>query len=323
MQVRYSIIVPVYNGENYLDRCISSVLAQKNEDWELLLIDDGSTDSSGLRIDGWAQKDSRIRSIHQPNSGQLFARRTGIDRSKGEYLLFLDCDDCWESNCLSRLDEVIAKDRPDMVLFAGQIYKNGENSGRIIGRISDSLSIVTPVQLQQRLLWTHDLNSLCLKAFQRRLFEHDAEDYSGFTPRSCGEDKAQLLFPTSRAKRIVYIPDVLYQYHHRAEGVMHSISLSTAEQMLANEMFNMLYRYASLWGMNDRKSRDKLDAYYLRNFLSVYYGIRKGTRTQQERNSLRNYPWRDVVNRRAFHLSAICLLNVKDQARLLAVALRL
>ena len=88
-----SVIVPVYNTEKYLRRCIDSVLAQTYADFELLLIDDGSKDKSGEICDEYAQKDARVRVFHKENGGVVQARRIGVEQSHGEYIYFLDSDD--------------------------------------------------------------------------------------------------------------------------------------------------------------------------------------------------------------------------------------
>lgn len=88
-----SVIVPIYNSEAYLDRCIQSVLEQTCNDFELLLIDDGSTDSSGTICDAYAAKDSRVRVFHKENGGVSSARNLGLDHAQGEYITFCDADD--------------------------------------------------------------------------------------------------------------------------------------------------------------------------------------------------------------------------------------
>lgn len=87
-----SIVIPVYNVEKYLDACVESVLKLQS-DWEAILVDDGSTDESGRLCDRWADKDSRISTVHQKNGGLSAARNTGIRNAQGEYVLFLDSDD--------------------------------------------------------------------------------------------------------------------------------------------------------------------------------------------------------------------------------------
>lgn len=89
----YSIIVPVYNAEKTLRRCIDSILAQTYPNFELILVDDGSKDSSATIIDEYASKDSRIIPIHQPNGGVSSARNAGLDNAYGDYVVFIDADD--------------------------------------------------------------------------------------------------------------------------------------------------------------------------------------------------------------------------------------
>ena len=88
-----SIIVPVYNTEKYLDRCIQSILSQTYTDFELLLIDDGSTDSSGVICDKYAEQDSRVRVFHKENGGVSSARNIGLDNANGVWITFCDSDD--------------------------------------------------------------------------------------------------------------------------------------------------------------------------------------------------------------------------------------
>ena len=91
--MRISVIIPVYNTEQYLSRCLDSILSQSFDDFELLLIDDGSTDSSGAICDSYAEKDSRVRVFHKENGGVSSARNLGLDNAKGDYVCFVDSDD--------------------------------------------------------------------------------------------------------------------------------------------------------------------------------------------------------------------------------------
>lgn len=103
MKPFFSVIIPVYNVGSYLRDCMQSVIVQKFSGWEAVLVDDGSTDSSGRLCDEWGLKDSRIRVIHQENKGLACARNTGMQAAAGEWLLFLDSDDFWKSDFLERL----------------------------------------------------------------------------------------------------------------------------------------------------------------------------------------------------------------------------
>ena len=105
---KLSVIVPVYNAEGYLDRAVDSVLAQTFADWELLLVDDGSTDGSAALCDRRAAGDGRIRAIHQQNAGPSAARNAGLDAARGDYAAFLDADDWLDPEMYARMFTAMA-----------------------------------------------------------------------------------------------------------------------------------------------------------------------------------------------------------------------
>ena len=115
MKVKVSIIVPVYNAEKTLERCINSILRQTYAEWEMIIIDDGSTDLSGQLCEQYALQDSRIIVIHQENKGVSAARNVGIDVAKGIYLIFVDSDDEIISTFLADYIEVAEREKSDVV----------------------------------------------------------------------------------------------------------------------------------------------------------------------------------------------------------------
>lgn len=118
---KISVIVPVYNTEKYLHRCIDSVLGQTFTDWELLLIDDGSTDSSSTISDEYASKDSRVRVFHRENKGLSSARNRGLEEACGDWVIFLDSDDVWaDEDGLTKLHLYAAYHNLDVLRFEYQ-----------------------------------------------------------------------------------------------------------------------------------------------------------------------------------------------------------
>lgn len=113
----FSIIVPVYKAEEYLKECVDSVLGQTYTDIELLLIDDGSPDNSGRLCDEFAEKDSRVKVFHKENGGTHTARNLGIEKSAGEYLMFMDPDDWLDLDTVELLAKRIEQEDPDVVRF--------------------------------------------------------------------------------------------------------------------------------------------------------------------------------------------------------------
>ena len=152
---KISIIVPVYNVEKYLKECVESVLAQTFIDFELLLIDDGSTDSSGAICDEYAQKDTRVRVFHKENGGVSSARNLGFDNAIGKYVIFLDADDYWFNiNALEQLYQTADENHVDIVrgeykavdgqgcdLFSRSIT----DKGRFANKVLDSVTFLKEI----------------------------------------------------------------------------------------------------------------------------------------------------------------------------------
>lgn len=122
----FSVIVPVYNVEKYLRECVDSILKQTFTDFELLLVDDGSTDSSPEICDDYAAKDERVKVIHNKNGGASVARNTGMKAAKGQYLINIDSDDCFLSDDIFEKLYNNSKDK-DIILFKYQKYFDDEN----------------------------------------------------------------------------------------------------------------------------------------------------------------------------------------------------
>ena len=132
--MKVSIIIPVYNTEQYLSRCIDSILGQSFTDFELLLIDDGSTDGSAKICDAYAEKDSRIRVLHKENGGVSSARNLGLNEAKGEWVVFVDSDDWISDNCIKVLTEPLRNKEFDIVV----------GDYRIIGEFPYNLELSLP-----------------------------------------------------------------------------------------------------------------------------------------------------------------------------------
>lgn len=135
--MKVSVIIPVYNGEKYLRKCVDSVLGQTFRDYELILVEDGSEDSTGRLCDEYALADSRVRVIHKRNEGLICARKDGIANAKGELIAFVDADDWIEEDFLEILVENMVRNQADIVItgcvkergHAAEILSNGIPDG--------------------------------------------------------------------------------------------------------------------------------------------------------------------------------------------------
>ena len=133
---RLSIIVPVYNAEDYLDRCLISIVEQDFVSYEVILVDDGSSDSSPLICDRYSAADSRFRTIHKKNGGVSSARNAGLDLAKGEYIMFVDSDDALLPDSLEMMFEHVTDE--DMVVGGYTVYISGVPGREVLPRRNHS-----------------------------------------------------------------------------------------------------------------------------------------------------------------------------------------
>ncbi len=211
-----SVIVPVYNVEAYLEKCVQSILRQTERDFELLLVDDGSTDSSGQLCEELAKKDSRIRVIHQENQGLGGARNTGIREAKGDWLLLVDSDDWIEPEILEKSLEAGLREEADMVVFP---FRSVDEEGRELAVFRENIPVGRAFALKERkdILLTAPVawNKLYRTAFFR-------ETGLAYPSRVWYEDIRTTPKLMALARRMVFLGDIGYNYLQRQGSIMNS-----------------------------------------------------------------------------------------------------
>ena len=140
-----SVIVPVYKVENYLDCCVQSIVNQTYSNLEIILIDDGSPDASGAMCDAWAEKDSRIRVIHQENAGGGAARNAGLDAARGERIAFVDSDDYIDPDFTEHLVTAAEQNNADLVIapYKMVIPAGATKPEQVLDKLQDELGVMT------------------------------------------------------------------------------------------------------------------------------------------------------------------------------------
>lgn len=207
-----SLIIPAYNVEKYLDGCLGSVTAQTYENLEIILVDDGSEDTSGAICDRWAERDHRIQVIHKKNGGPSSARNAGLDRAKGELIMFVDSDDLLHRqicehlyHCLSTAGADIAICDPVHIFDMTQFKFT----------FSEQRRIMAAGEAIREMWYQHSFLSSCWgKLYRRRVLEN-----LRFTEGRLYEDIDLLHQVFWRADRIVYDPSKLYGYVHRKNSI--------------------------------------------------------------------------------------------------------
>ena len=218
-----SVIVPVYGVEQYLPRCIDSILAQTFSDYELILVDDGSPDGCPDICDKYAAKDSRIRVIHKENGGVSAARNAAMDIACGEYVIFCDSDDSWDPQLLEKATKPLLTEGVDCVLFGLNICTD-EGIARTRSYPAEQYEFHTEQDIVNYLIRVLLVGkhgwSLCTHLFRRDIIEKYHIRICTFC-NNYAEDMGFVCRYMLHSKKMVSIPDCLYNYYMRHNSMMH------------------------------------------------------------------------------------------------------
>ena len=224
---KYSVLITVYNSEKYLEECFDSVLSQSYNDFEAVIVDDGSTDSSGKICDEYAKRDSRVKVIHKKNEGVNIARKVAFENSMGDYILTVDCDDIIDRDLIERVDEVLREKLYDIVMFDLSIFDN--ETGMITNKKMADKSTAYSEKNKKELyliLLNRCMNSLCTKCCRREIYGK-AFEYEKYMPMCHGEDWFQSAAQVREMKSGYYICRPMYHYRNLGSSLSHSFNLES------------------------------------------------------------------------------------------------
>lgn len=225
MKEKISVIIPVYNTEQYLEKCIQSVLDQTYTNLEIICVDDGSTDNSGAILDDFAKRDERIKVIHKENGGLVSARKTGVVLATGEYTSYVDSDDWIDIDMYDKLIEGIQGEHPDVVLFGSKkeypdktevryeslkpgIYHQNEFERLVNEHVQNCEYFYTPIVMQY--VWSKLFKTKLLKEEQLKV----SDDIS------LGEDCLSYAC-ILRANKVLVMDIQPYHYRVRPGSIVH------------------------------------------------------------------------------------------------------
>lgn len=311
--ILFSILIPVYNVEKYIDRCIKSVLQQDVSNWELWLINDGSTDNSGRICHKYESEDSRIHVIDQENHGLISARRNAIRHAKGKYTLFLDSDDFWEENCLNRLYNIINTVEPDIIMYTGYLYYSDNLKHEM--EMSFLEGNVNKEKIYEKIISSDELNAIWTKCIKTDILQKDPTDYSIYYNNSYGEDKLQFFYPITNCESVYYLPIPLYNYRQAANSMIHNLHVTLIEKKLHLEVWSVLFEYAKIWSMWDDNSKKLIGAYFLRHLISTFSIIYASSSSQDKQECLK-YGWGKCIPKFVIDNNSQTLLTRNEKIKL-------
>ena len=239
-----SIIIPIYNVEKYLSRCLDSVINQTYKHLEIILIDDGSTDGSPLICDNYQKKDKRIQVYHKTNGGLSSARNLGLNYCSGKYIAFIDSDDWVEFDFYKILIQLCEQYQVKMAC-CGRYDIDSKTGMRKIGLCPQVQEVITSIEILHRVLtWSHMDMSVCDKLFHKDLWVDNR-----FPIGKKSEDVAVMYKIISSIDAIVLYDRPLYNYYHREN------SITTSK--VSEHSFDIMYH------------ADEITSYISRNYPSL------------------------------------------------------
>lgn len=219
----FSIVIPAYNTEKELPRCVKSILCQSFEDYELIIVDDGSVDKTGVLIDEYSASDPHVVGIHQVNMGCSEARNTGIRNAKGKYLLFVDSDDRWgDEQALNKLNQLIKeKNHPDLICFGVKILnEDGKLVKTRLPKLPEDKQLTDKYEIFRYLVSRNEYFSTSyVKAIKREFFEEKRLHFQKGLLSEDIEWSARLMMFCSS---VAVLPEAFYERIRRNEGAITS-----------------------------------------------------------------------------------------------------
>lgn len=221
---KVSVVLPIYNVEKYLKKSVQSVQNQTYRNLEIILVDDGSKDSSGRICDELSNEDSRIQVVHKNNGGLASARNSGYEVATGEYVMYIDSDDCVKEDTVKKCVDAIERDKSDVVIFG---YEKVSEDGNILEVCSWDNKIYSHNEMTE-----HLYRAICEMSFGyawNKLYRKSILDKSGVLGDAKVIDREDLIYNMELLKywnKITYIDYVGYEYLQRSTSLLHNSNLA-------------------------------------------------------------------------------------------------
>ena len=256
-----SIIIPVFKVETYLEECLESICSQTYKSLEIIIIDDGSPDTSGKIADAYALKDARITVFHIDNIGAAGARNVGLKHCHGDYIAFVDSDDWLESSFIETMVQTILKKDVDLVQC--QFYDEYKNIS-CAHTITDSELLFSNQSFIRHLLYHWEDALLWNKIYRKELLENLL-----FTEGHCIDDEFFTYQALMKAGKTYLLTDLLYHYRQRKNSLMRSEEKKT--QRLKDRIEFVTERYDRLYRQYPELRRELLE-----NIINVFMEVMRG-----------------------------------------------
>lgn len=294
--MKISIVVPVFNCEKHLENCIESVINQSCSNWELILVDDGSTDRSFDICNFYSNKyPETIYVYHKKNEGQFLTRKFGILKCMGDYIGFLDADDLLDKDYVETICKNIKSfSFPDSICFGFHQFGNGIDKEI---KTTDSHNPIIFDSLEKRRFVYNQIiagklsGSMCSKVFKRDIITNCIPDENVVCSKRFAEDAYHTFTTLAHSNSILYINKTLYHYRYNLQGFSQGFETRNPEYFNSKYLFELIFNLLPIMGVDNSETRKTL---YERNFNETVYFMLKflrATKNIKRKKEIIDFDW--------------------------------
>ena len=282
----FSVIVPVYKVEKYLKNCVDSIIGQSYQEFELILVDDGSPDTCGEICDKYGTLDTRVKVVHKENGGLSSARNAGLDIATGKYVIFIDSDDFWDdANALEHIHNNLIETDADVLVFPAKRYYENEDKytyiitsdvyrSKIIDKdVNASIRYMIENNIYRAAAWNKVVKKSIIDSYSMRF----KNGYLSEDMDWCGD---LLLY----AQRFDFYDNPFYAYRQQRNG---SITAGKAEKLISDKLYMCEKGYGQVLKLQDKEKATLLASYYAYEY-SVLLGVSSGVRDKVLLSRIKN-----------------------------------
>ena len=281
-KINFSIIIPVYNAEKFVAASIDSALSQTYPAYEIILVDDGSTDKSGKICDRYAQKNESVKALHIENAGPFGARRAGIETISGDYCVFIDSDDALKPFALKAIAQYITEYDADCIIYQTDRIERSAEIQPVEPPYNGPIRVIeNRRELYRTVFFDASYNSLCRKAVKSSLLQK--KDYADLSKIRFGDDLLESLAVYQNRKRCLITEESLYCYYINPNSLTLNVLYKNidTDNSLRNYVLHFL-RDENVWNETDFQEYEQ---YCLHLYAS---GIKSALRTEKSFSENKN-----------------------------------
>lgn len=305
--VKYSVIMPAYNAERYIGEAVSSVLDQRTENFnfELIIVDDGSNDSTVSILNKLDEQYSNVTVIFQSNQGPYLARTNGLKIAKGEYCVFLDSDDYWSEDTLVTINHYLNDVDIDLIFFR---FRKTDSDGRVLAESPKIFETFTTIdnsnkaQLAEIITEGFKLNNLVVSFFKKSLFLN--KNVSIPSNVKHGEDLIEVINLINNANKILFINSILYNYRENSDSITNNFDVDyyLDVTIVRETVYNLFLEL----GVLNPKMKLKLFQQYLSSIHSYILDLYRFKRFSEAKK------YSEELNKKPFYKLVLAEVPIRD-----------